>query len=138
MVGTEANFVDTQGVSLVNTTDGLTYTQVTDSNLDIHKLVEKHDLTDDTVDNVFSLYRNFIEAIMVVTTPELAALITLTVPTSGELPTKIWTLAYTNYSGSNADISITGQVQTLRIIDEGIGTVKLFIRIEGEETLSVA
>ena len=53
--GVQANFVDTQQITLTNTTDSLTYIQITDFETNIDSNVTKHHLTDDTVDNVFDL-----------------------------------------------------------------------------------
>jgi len=136
-VGTQATFVDTQDSNLTNTTDSKTYTQLTDLMLDIDSNVTKHHLTDDTVDNVFDLYANFIQGNMWVTSGEWADLIALTVDVGGVRPIKIWTLQWTDQSGNNINTSINGQIKTLRPIDSGIGAVQLFFRIEGDEALTV-
>ena len=88
-VGSQANFVDTQQATLTNVTDSLTYIQITDQEINIDSTVTKHHLTDDTVDNVFDLYANYIQGNMWATTSEWAALVNLTVNVNGVRPTKI-------------------------------------------------
>lgn len=136
--GLEENFVDTQGVSLTNETDDLTYIQLTNVNFQIDNHVEKHQLTDGSVDNIFSLYMNYIEANITVTTLQIAALVALTVDLNGVRPSKVWKLGLNDSDDKTTTISINGQVKTLRFIDIGVSVVKLFIRIEGDEVLSVA
>ena len=137
-VGVQANFVDTQQITLTNLTDSLTYIQITDFETNIDSNVTKHHLTDDTVDNVFDLYDNYIQGNMWATNPQWAALVTLTVDVAGVRPSKIWQVSETDQSSSNVTTSIVGQIKTLKKIDTGIGAVKLFFRIEGDETLSIA
>ena len=88
--GVQANFVDTQQITLTNITDSLTYIQITDFETNIDSNVIKHHLTDDTVDNVFDLYDNYIQGNMWATTPQWAALVTLTVDVDGVRPSKSW------------------------------------------------
>ena len=136
-VGTQSNFVDTQDVTLINLTDALTYKQLTDVVQDIDSNLTKHHLTDDTVDNVFDLYANFIQGNMWVTTGEWADLVALTADVNGIRPIKIWTLQWVDQSNNSLATSINGQIKTLRPIDSGIGAVQLFFRIEGDEALTV-
>ena len=63
-VGVQSNFVDTQDSKLTNFTDSLTYTQLTDLEPDIDSNVTKHQLTNDTIDNVFSLRMNSLQGNM--------------------------------------------------------------------------
>ena len=137
-VGNQDNFVDAQDSVLTNLTDSLTYIQLTDLTFDIDSNVTKHHLTDNTVDNVFDLYANFIQGNMWVTNPQWAALVVLTVDVNGVRPSKIWQLEETDQSGTVVTTSLNGQMKTLRKIDSGIGAVQLFFRIEGDEVLSVA
>lgn len=137
-VGSQDNFVDTQNSKLTNITDSLTYTQLTDLVADIDSNVTKHHLTDDTVDNVFDLYSNFIQGNMWVTNPEWAALVVLTVDVAGVRPSRIWQLELIDQSNTVVTTSINGQLKTLRLIDIGIGVIQLFFRIEGDEVLSIA
>ena len=83
-VGDESGFVDTQGLEVENTTDGLIYDQVlsvspanADHNMNFHQL------TNDTVDKTFSLTNAAFDVVMMVTQPELTALLNLSVPIAG-------------------------------------------------------
>ena len=136
--GVQGNFVDTQKITLINTTDSLTYIQITDFETSIDSNVTKHHLTDDQVDNVFDLYDNYIQGNMWATNPQWAALVTLTVDVAGVRPSKLWQVSETDQSNTNVTTTIGGQLKTLRKIDTGIGAVKLFFRIEGDEVLSIA
>jgi len=86
--GSQANFIDTQNSKLTNFSDSLTYTQLTDTVLEIDSKVVKHQLTNDSVDNVFSLYMNSVQGNMWVTNPEWAALLALTVDGGGRKTVK--------------------------------------------------
>lgn len=137
-VGSADNWVDTQQARLTNTTDGLTYIQMTDSIQDIDSNVTRHELTDDTVDNVFSLYMNSIEGNMWVTQPQVAALITLTQDVAGVRPKRIWTLELTDNSNNVITIAFVAQLKIFRIIRNNLGNVKVFIKLIANQTVSVA
>ena len=136
-VGSQANFVDTQKATLTNVTDSLTYTQITDFAPDIDSNVTKHELTDDTIDNVFSLYMNSLQGNMWVTNPEWAALLALTVDVNGVRPSKAWKFSWTDQSNTTVETAFNGQMKTLRPIDKGIGAVQLFFRIETDEVMGI-
>lgn len=136
-VGVPANYVDTQDVSLTNVTDSLTYLQLTDVIPDITSTVTKHQLTDDTIDNVFSLRLMSIQGNMVLTTPQLAALVVLTVDVAGVRPSKVWSVAFTDSSGLSITMSFQAQLKELRPVDDGSDVVRMFFRLEGDEVLSI-
>jgi len=136
-VGLLENFVDTQDSVLTNVSDSLTYIQLFNLTIDIDSNVTKHQLTDDTIDNVFSLSLNSIQGTMKVTTPEWAALVILTVEVNGIRPKKEWKLVQTNYSGVSITTTFNAQLKTLRIIDSGIGALDLFFRLEGDQSVIV-
>lgn len=137
-VGSQDNFVDTQFSKLVNVTDGLTYIQLTDTILDIDSNVTKHQLTDDTIDNVFSLYMNSVQGNMWVTLPEWSALVNLTKDVAGVRPIKSWELNWVSQSNTQRKTTFNAQMKTLRPIDNGIGAVQLFFRLELDEAVSIA
>lgn len=56
---------------------------------------------------------------------------------SSTRPSKTWTLLETDQSNTTTTTTIVGQMKTLKKIDVGIGSVKLFFRIEGTQTVSV-
>ena len=134
-VGTQSTFVDTQNSSL--TIDDKTYTQLTDLTFDIDSMVTKHQLTDDTIDNVFSLYMNNVQGNMWVTTPEWQSLVTLTVDINGVRPNKSCTLIWTDQSGGVKTTTFDGQLKTLRPIDKGSEAVQLFFHLECDEKVVI-
>lgn len=136
MAGAEKDFVDTQGVSLV--ANSVTYTQLINLDFDINSNVTKHQLTDDTIDNVFSLHMNYIEADITLTTGELAGLVTLSKDVSGVRPKHDWVLSLNDSSTVTKTLTLkNGQLKTLRVIDSGISVVKVFVRIEGNEDQTI-
>jgi len=137
-VGSPDNFVDTQQFKLTNVTDNLTYIQITDVILDIDSNVTKHQLTDDTIDNVFSLYMSGVQGNMWVTNPEWAALVVLTVDVAGVRPVKSWNLIQTDQSNVTKTTTFNAQLKTLTEVDRGIGAVQLFFRLELKEAVVVA
>ena len=136
-VGVRDNYVDTQDVSLQNVTDSLIYTQLTDVNFTVDSTVEKNQLTNDTIDNVFSLRMISIEGNMIVTNPEWAALLALTVDSGGIRPAKVWTVSWTDATGTTVSTAFNGQMQTLTPIDSGLGAVTLFFRLQSDEVVGI-
>jgi len=132
-VGSQANFVDTQDVSLTNTSDSLTYTQLTDVQLILTKNLVKHQLTDDTIDNVFSLKMISLRANMVLTNPEISALLVL----YSSSATKVWTIKYIDFSNTTKSIAINGQIKDFNILDSGENVVRAFIHLEGDHVVGV-
>ena len=136
-VGSQVNFVDTQQYKLTNATDALTYIQLTDVTLDLDSNVTKHQLSDDTIDNVFSLYMSSVQGNMWVTNPEFPALVALTVDVNGVRPVKLWTLIQIDQSNTRVTITFNAQLKTLREVDRGVGAVQLFFRLELRESVAV-
>jgi len=132
-VGVIDNFVDTQNSILTNMSDSLTYLQLFNLTVDIDSNVTKHQLTDDTIDNVFSLSLNSIQGTMKVTTPEWPALVTLTREVNGVRPIKEWRLEFTNYSNNTTTTTFNAQMKTLNIVDSGIGAIDVSFRLEATE-----
>ena len=137
MVGTQTEFIDTQDVGLRNVTDSIVYTQLTDVTLNIDSTVTKHHLTDDTIDNVFDLRAISISGNMWITSGEWPTLVDLTVDISGNRPVKIWEITWMDQTDFQVDMTINGQLKVLRAIDSGIGAVRLFFEIEGDEVLNI-
>lgn len=136
-VGAQSNFVDTQNSRLINITDDLEYDQITDLTVDMDSTVIKHQLTNDTIDNVFSLRLNSIQGNMWVTTTEWAALLDLIIDVNGARPIKVWSLTWIDQSSVDVTTAFNGQMKTLRIIDRGIGVIQLFFRLEGDEVVGL-
>lgn len=134
-VGLISDTVDTQDVSIENVTDGLIYSQLRNVTVDIDRNVTKHQLTDDTIDNIYSLNMNSIQGNMLLTTLEISGLVALSVT----LDTKIWKVDYQDASGGSRSISFVAQLKTFRPEDTGDrGPIEFFFRLEAEETISVA
>ena len=136
-VGNLLNFVDTQQFKLTNVTDALTYIQLTDVILDLDSNVTKHQLTDDTIDNVFSLYMSGVQGNIWVTNPEWPALVVLTIDVAGVRPVKSWNLIQMDQSNTLKTTTFNAQLKTLKEIDRGIGAVQLFFRLELTEAVVV-
>ena len=132
-VGSRSNYVDTQDVSLENIADSLIYTQLTDVKFTVDSSVEKNQLTNDTIDNVFSLRMISIEGNMVITNPQWAALLALTIDSGGIRPVKAWKVSWTDAAGTTVSTAFNGQMQTLTPIDSGLGAVTLFFRLQSDE-----
>lgn len=136
-VGNQSNFVDTQQYKLTNVTDSLTYIQLTDVTLDLDSNVTKHQLTDDTINNVFSLYMSGVQGNMWLTNPQWDALVVLTVDVGGIRPIKSWSLIQTDQSNTIKTTTFNAQLKTLREVDSGIGAVQVFFKLELQETVVV-
>ena len=133
--GIISDTVDTQDVTLTNVTDGIEYSQLRNVIVDIDRNVTKHQLTNDTIDNMYSLLMNSIQGNILLTTPEIAGLVALAV----SLDDKIWKVTYANASGVSTLISFEAQLKTFRPEDNGErGPTGFFFRLEATEVVSVA
>lgn len=134
-VGLISNTVDTQDVSLENVTDGLIYSQLRNVIVDIDRNVTKHQLTDDSIDNMYTLFMNSIQGNILLTTLEISGLVALAV----SLATKTWKVEYTDADKNSRSISFVAQLKIFRPEDTGDrGPVEFFFRLEAEETIVVA
>jgi len=130
-VGDESGFVDTQGLEVENTTDGLIYDQVLSvAPADVDHNMNFHQLTNDTVDKTFSLTNAAFDILMMVTQPELAALVNLAIPVSAQLTTKNWSVSITDQSNRTTILSGDAIMKEFKILDSGLGAVQLSIRLE--------
>ena len=130
-VGDEAGFVDTQGLEVENVTDGLIYDQVLSvSPADVDHNMNFHQLTNDTVDKTFSLTNAAFDIVMMVTQPELGALLNLAVPVQAELATRVWAVSITDQSNRTTLLSGEAGMKEFKILDTGLGAVQLSIRLE--------
>jgi len=136
-VGLQENFVDAQESTLTNRTQDLTYIQITDTILNIDSNVTKHQLTDNTIDNVFSRYMASMQGNMWVTLPEWLALTDLTVDVNGTRPVNVWELKWISQADVRISTVFAAQMKTLQIIDRGIGSVQLFFRLELTEEIQI-
>lgn len=136
-VGTKANFVDTQKVEVRNVTDSLIYRQVYNVYLDIDHEMDVNYLRDSQVEKLFGLSLHTIDGDMLVTQPEIAALILLTQPVNDNLPRKTWRISVTDQSNNTTALNLSNAVlKQFRLNDTGVGLVTWHFRIEGDGTLT--
>ncbi len=126
--------VDTQKVTLTNTTDSQTYKQCISIAVDIDTDMTRRQRTDSVFENLWDLRHAAIEADLLLTTPELAGLVALTAQTNNVPPTKTWTIAMTSVSGATVSIAGSAQLKTLQTRDTGRGMVVQHIRLEFTST----
>ncbi len=130
-VGDESGFVDTQGIELENTSDGLIYSQVLSvTPADIDHNMFFHQLTNDTTDKTFSLTNPAFDIVMMATQPELTGLFNLAIPIDARLPEKEWEVRLTDQSNRTTILSGTAVLKTIKILDTGLGSVEISIRLE--------
>lgn len=135
--GLQENFIDTQDARLINVNNDTDYNQLTDLIIHIDSNVTKHQLTNDTVDNVFSLRMNRLEGNMLITTPEWGDLVSLTVDVDGVRPKNEWKLEWTDQSEIVTETIFMAQMKTLQVVDSGLGALKVFFVLEGDGTVTV-
>lgn len=136
-VGSETNYVDYQGKSLTNSTDSKTYVKLQNLVVNITRKVKKHQLTDGSVFNSVSLYMNSLEGNLILTSTEWVDLVALTATVDGQLPIKVWSVAWTDNSGNVVTTSFNGQLLTLSPESVSAGVIKLPFRIEADEAIAV-
>ncbi len=137
-VGLPANYVDTQDVNLTNVSDSLTYRQLLGIRLEITRTVTKRYLTDDRIENLTSMRQISMTGDMILTQPEVAALIVLTGTGAAAPVSKLWKIDYVDASNNNVNMTINGQLITFEPNDDGLGVVTANFRLEVDEVLIVA
>lgn len=130
MSGLQANFVDTQDVSLTNNDDAVTYNQLENVRVGIRHQTSYHQLTSDVVDKNFSLADIVIEGDIVATNPELALLKTLSTMVNAQLPSRNWTVTYVDQSGTTVTYTGLGYLSVFEPIDDGEGAVTWRFRLD--------
>lgn len=134
-----ANFVDTQNVSLTNNTDVVTYTQATNIRWQTNpgKLTRRI-RTDGVFENLWQPRMPSFEADIMVTEPQLAGLIALTLQSNNQLPIKSWSITMTDNSSNSTTITGSAQLSSFNFVDPGIGSTTYHIRLEFiEESITV-
>jgi len=140
-VGSPDNFIDTQGISLENQTDGDIYDQILSMTpANISNSVEINQLTNDTVEKLFGLTDAVIAVEMMATNPEVLALLELTLPSGAQLPSRIWKASLADVSNNIQTITGTATLTDLEIIDDGISfaTLKFNLEFFSGSTISAA
>ena len=132
-VGLRINYVDTQDVSLQVSSENLLFTQVTNVRINRERDVTTHYLTDDTVERISNLEIPSIEGDVVLTVPQIAQWnVYLVSDTKGLLPTRDWTLTFTDQNNTSASYTLdSGKLTQFYAIDSGVGALTHHFIIEG-------
>ena len=133
-VGSRINYVDTQNVSLNVSDENLTFTQVTNVKINRERNVDTNYLTNDTVERVSNLEMPSIEGDVVLTVPQIPQWNVYLTPTvdSGVLPTREWTIKFTDQTGTSATYVLnSAKVTQFYAIDSGLGAATHRFVIEG-------
>jgi len=144
IVGEPEEFVDTQGFAVMfeepdPSTDTTEYRQVLSViPAQIKHNVDFNSLTSDAVEKLFSLTDAAFEIIMMVTQPELANLITLSLQVNAQLPTRFWSVTLTSVSGNSTVIDGTAAVSKLSIIDPGVGFATIELTLDFVTTATIS
>ena len=133
-VGLEKNLVNSQDVELTNVGDSKTYIQLMNVEMDIDRKVIKHQLTNDTVQNVYSLFMNGMQGNIALTTPQVADWTTLAI----SLATKEWQVKFFDSNNQSATIAFDAEVKTFRPIDDGETDATHFFRLEADGVLTIS
>ena len=130
-VGDPSGFIDTQGLQLENETDGLIYSQVL--KMVPAKIGHNRDfnqLTNDTVEKLFSLTDAAFEVTLLATEPELQGLLDLTLPVLASLPDKVWVVKLTDQSNRSQTLTGSAILNDFTILDEGVGLTTIQFTLE--------
>jgi hypothetical protein len=131
-LGDIKNTIDTQNAILGDGTN--TYKQLYNCKINLDSNVSKHQLTDDTVHNVYSLNMISIEAVIVLTTVQWASLVTL----YNSKDSKAWNLTWTDAATISKTTTFSGEIKTLSPIDVGLGPLTFSIVIECNHSIVVS
>ena len=116
-----------------------TYILLEDLDLHIGRVENRHATTDGLV-YTYGKGDNFFTATLVVSTPEIDSLNTLTqLDANGDLTSTAWKIVYKNVAGSTKTFAATGVLRDIDIKKpaEGIVKISIFVRITGD-TITVS
>jgi hypothetical protein len=104
--------------------------------LDIHigRIENRHPTTDGLV-YTYGKGDNFFTAVLVVSTPEISTLNTLTqTDSNGDLTSTAWKIVANNVSGSSKTFAATGVLRDTdyKKVEEGVIEITIFVRITGD------
>lgn len=123
MSGVQAEFIDTQDVTLTNISDGVTYDQLENVRVSTRHVTSFHQLSDDTVDKNFSLADVTIEGDIIATSSEFALLKTLSTMVNAQLPIRNYTVLFTDQSGTPTSYNGDGFLAVFEPVDSGDGSL---------------
>lgn len=125
-IGDPEAFVDTQGFQLLLKNEGdantQSFTQVLSvAPVSIDHNVDFNQLTNDTVEKLFSLTDAKVDVKLMLTQTEIALLLNLSLTVAAQLPSREWTVRITDVSAGTTDITGTAIVSKMEILDPGVG-----------------
>jgi hypothetical protein len=131
-LGEIAEFVNNEEFSLEVGSD--MYTMVRDLQIKIGRPEERRATNDSGPSYAYGQGDNFFACTLVVTTPELSTLNTLTQPTAGEFTSTAWKLKANNVSAAAKTFAATGILRdyVVRKGEQGKLLIDIFVRITGD------
>jgi len=112
-----------------------TYIMLKDLQIHIGRPEDRTATTDAGVLYTYGKGDNFFTATLVVTTPEISSLDTLTILDSdGDMPTQAWKIVARDLAGSTKTFAATGVLREydVRKPEEGKAEIDIFVRIIGD------
>ena len=107
------------------------FTQVLSLNpAKIEHSVDFNQLTNDTVEKVLGLTDAAFDVTMMLTEPEIALLLNLSLSVNAIVPTRFWTIQITSVSGGQTNVEGDAVVSKFDIIDPGVGLATAEITLD--------
>ncbi len=111
--------------------DTQSFTQVLSLNpAKIEHSVDFNQLTNDTVEKVLGLTDAAFDVTMMLTEPEIALLLNLSLSVDAIVPTRFWTIQITSVSGGQTNVEGDAVVSKFDIIDPGVGLATAEITLD--------
>ena len=111
--------------------DTQSFTQVLSLNpAKIEHSVDFNQLTNDTVEKVLGLTDAAFDVTMMLTEPEIALLLNLSLSVDAIVPTRFWTIQITSVSGGQTNVEGHAVVSKFDIIDPGVGLATAEITLD--------
>lgn len=136
-VGSYGGFVDTQDVVLENVSDGFIYSQARTTLPSISHEMQEHHTCTGYVEKLGGLDGVSLPVTMVVTEPELAALMNLALVVGEQITLNLWRVTYTDFSGNSTNFEGWAKMFELQILDRGSEVVHIAFRLEFESKFSI-
>lgn len=96
----------------------------------IEHSVDFNQLTNDTVEKVLGLTDAAFDVKMMLTEPEIALLLNLSLSVNAIVPTRFWTIQITSVSGGQTNVEGDAVVSKFDIIDPGVGLATAEITLD--------
>jgi hypothetical protein len=135
--GEYAEFVDTQNVIITNVSDGITYKQaMTVMPFGVNHDMVEHHLTTEYVEKLASLDSVSAPITAILTQPDLAPLMTLSLVVNGKLPIKEWKINFVDFKDNDTHVVGKAKLFDFQILDRGEDIVLVFFRLEFESDIA--